>query len=85
MQLAEKQAELIQLQLAAEQLTPDMAQATLDKVSDALDAAAATADRLPGLTAEIRRTGRATDRSCRQSCRPARVEMRLSARSSSSS
>jgi len=52
-QLAELQNNLVQLQLAADQLTPTKAQDTLDAVTGALDLIAAEADRLPGLTEEI--------------------------------
>ncbi len=53
-QLAEKQADLLSLQLQADQLTPSKARSTLDAIADALDLISAEADRLPGLTEELR-------------------------------
>jgi exonuclease SbcC len=52
-QLTERQAILMQLQLAAEQLTPELARATLDKVEAALGDAEQAAGRLSGLQAEL--------------------------------
>lgn len=52
-QLGEQQAALVQLQLAAEQLTPELARATLDKVETTLAGVEEQAAELPTITDEL--------------------------------
>ena len=63
--LAEQRAELIELQIRADQLTPERARAKLDQASTALEAALAAAARQPAPRRRAGRTHRATQRAGR--------------------